>query len=188
MGEGGLSLSPAFALTRSPTPSAPRLQVEALLHGHSYTAYPLGCAAALASLQLLRDPSTNPNMQPHGWLGAQWDYAAVAELSRHPLAARVVALGSVLALELKGSQEAAGAAGYVSAAAATAAVVRGLRARGVFARPLGGVVYMMVTPTTEVATCERLHAALAGALDECIAAGPAGVAALSDAEREGTLV
>lgn len=31
---------------------------KALAHGHSYTANPLGCAAGLASLQLLKDPKT----------------------------------------------------------------------------------------------------------------------------------
>ena len=46
-----------------------------------------------------------------------------------------------------------------------AAVVRRLRAAGVYARPLGNVAYLMVTPTTAPATAARLLAALARAID-----------------------
>jgi hypothetical protein len=51
------------------TPSLP--QLTALLHGHSYTAYPIGCAAAAASLRLLGSPQSNANLcVPAGWVGA----------------------------------------------------------------------------------------------------------------------
>jgi dethiobiotin synthetase/adenosylmethionine--8-amino-7-oxononanoate aminotransferase len=68
----------------------------------------------------------------------------------------------VLAVELAarpGGQRGYGAAGAVG-------VARRLRAAGVFARPLGNVAYLMVTPTTRPATAARLLAALAAALDE----------------------
>ena len=38
------------------------VQLTALLHGHSYTAHPMGCAAALKAIQWYRDPSTNLNI------------------------------------------------------------------------------------------------------------------------------
>jgi hypothetical protein len=33
-----------------------------LLHGHSYTAHPIGCSVAIASLDAYLDPSLNPNL------------------------------------------------------------------------------------------------------------------------------
>ncbi len=57
----------------------------------------------------------------------------------------------MLAAELR---VAAGAGGYGSGEAAK--VVRALRKIGVYGRPLGNVVYLMVTPTTEPEQCRRL--------------------------------
>ena len=34
----------------------------ALLHGHSYTAHPIGCSVAIASLDAYLDPALNPNL------------------------------------------------------------------------------------------------------------------------------
>lgn len=58
--------------------------------------------------------------------------------------------GTVLAVELKTK----GAAGYSATEAAE--VTRGLRQKGVYARPLGNVVYLMVTPTTARELCASL--------------------------------
>lgn len=66
--------------------------------------------------------------------------------------------GTVLAVELKAQD-----AGYTSQAAE--AVVRKLRASGVFTRDLGNVVYLMCTPTSSVAHCERLLEVFVGVLD-----------------------
>jgi dethiobiotin synthetase/adenosylmethionine--8-amino-7-oxononanoate aminotransferase len=168
------------------------VQVEALLHGHSYTAYPLGCAAAMASLAILQNHALNPNLctpaapgrcqkalassssssrneaagaagqaadcttaqqcscsEPCGQLLPQWDDSAAAELSHHPRVKGVVVLGSVLAVELAavGADGQPVSEGYGSSAAVD--VVTALRARGVAARPLGPVVYCMLTPTTD---------------------------------------
>ena len=35
---------------------------QGLLHGHSYTAYPVGCAVAAEAMRLYRDPEANPNL------------------------------------------------------------------------------------------------------------------------------
>ena len=68
-------------------------------------------------------------------------------------------MGTLLAVELRDAE-----AGYSSNAAAGA--VAALRRQGVSARPLGNVVYLMVTPMTAKAQCESLLDALEGALDE----------------------
>lgn len=83
----------------------------------------------------------------------------LAALSQRPEVQRVVALGTVFALELRSEQ-----AGYGSNAAA--AVVQRLRAIGVYARPLGNVVYLMLTPLSSRADAtmllEKLEASLGG--------------------------
>ena len=68
--------------------------------------------------------------------------------------------GTVFAAEVQpGASE---ASGYGSSAARP--VTQWLRRHGVYARPLGNVVYLMVTPTTHPAQCTRLLATLLRAL------------------------
>jgi bifunctional dethiobiotin synthetase / adenosylmethionine---8-amino-7-oxononanoate aminotransferase len=110
-------------------------------------------------MEAIGSPQRNSNMQPNGQLQALWDPEQVHALSNHEAVDRVVCLGCVLAAELK---VAAGAAGYSSGAAK--AVTQKLRARGVYARPLGNVVYLMVTPTTKPETAGELLTALQACL------------------------
>lgn len=168
----------------------------ALLHGHSYTAHPLGCAAAVQALETFTNPEMNPNLctpevpgrclcstmnvnestavppsssslfpsscsVPCGKLRPLWDPTRLTALSHHPKVDRLISLGTVVALELKITTE---AGGYASNAAA--GVVTALRTRGVFARPLGNVVYIIVTPLTKVEKCEELLDALEAALND----------------------
>ena len=58
--------------------------------------------------------------------------------------------GTVFAAELKTS----GVSGYGATEAVQ--VVRDLRTKGIYARPLGNVVYLMVTPVTAPQTCTNL--------------------------------
>jgi adenosylmethionine-8-amino-7-oxononanoate aminotransferase len=50
----------------------------------------------------------------------------------------------------------------------------------VYARPLGDVVYLMVTPTTSKQQCDGLLMALISVLDGCSQVGPARVEPDSD--------
>eukprot|EP00878_Enallax_costatus_P029174 GHUV01031613.1.p1 GENE.GHUV01031613.1~~GHUV01031613.1.p1 ORF type:complete len:190 (+),score=58.50 GHUV01031613.1:699-1268(+) len=97
-----------------------------------------------------------------GQLLPQWDELAAASLSHHPRVKGVVVLGSVLAVELN-PDSGSGKAGYGSSAAVD--VVAALRDRGIAARPLGAVVYLMVTPTTSREKCEWLMSQLSEVLD-----------------------
>jgi dethiobiotin synthetase/adenosylmethionine--8-amino-7-oxononanoate aminotransferase len=69
--------------------------------------------------------------------------------------------GTVLAAELASR---GGGGGYASGEAR--GVTQALRAAGVYARPLGNVVYLMVTPTTAHATATPLLETLLRVLDE----------------------
>ena len=69
--------------------------------------------------------------------------------------------GTVFAAEMQpGASE---AAGYGSSAAKP--VTQWLRRHGVYARPLGNVVYLMVTPTTHPSQCTRLLETLLEAIE-----------------------
>ena len=134
-------------------------KLSALLHGHSYTAHPIGCHAAATALRLLADPASNPNLAAYGGrMRELWPPARVAALSTRPAVARTVAMGTVLALELRtpaGSAATAAAGGYASDAARMLAA-RLRSEQGVYARPLGPVLYLMVGPASPPETCERL--------------------------------
>ena len=75
--------------------------------------------------------------------------------------------GTVLAAEMQPRE--GEAAGYGSAEAKP--VTAWLRARGVYARPLGNVVYFMVTPTTRPQQCTRLLRTLLRAIEASAAEG-----------------
>ena len=124
-----------------------------LYHGHSYTANPLGCAAALASLDLLEArPQLHQGMaarhRPH-----------LEALARHPAVLHPRLLGSIAAFDL-----AVGPAGYLNPAGPQ--LQRRLLREGVFLRPLGRVVYLLpplCISDDELAQC---YAAISRALDE----------------------
>jgi dethiobiotin synthetase/adenosylmethionine--8-amino-7-oxononanoate aminotransferase len=99
--------SPALLRAR-PGPAAGDTKLEALLHGHSYSAHPIGCGVAVAALRLYQDPSANPNVctpsvpgrcsrgcsAPCGKLTGLWDEKEVLRLSNHPGVHSAFALGA----------------------------------------------------------------------------------------------
>ena len=120
----------------------------ALLHGHSYTAHPVGCAAAKFALEHLRaSPVAATEL---------WDADRVGAVRRHPRVDGCWSLGTVFSAKLVSD-----GGGYESTAAER--VTNALVQRGISARPLGDVVYLMVTPFSAAETCDW-------ALDELLAA------------------
>lgn len=124
---------------------------QALLHGHSYTAHPTGCVGALHALEaynatIEREEKTisGPRML--------FDVEQARALSRLPLVEKCFTLGTVLAVTIKPE---AGTSGY-GASSQTIPIVQSLRQQGVFARPLGNVVYIMTSPLTSREECARL--------------------------------
>ncbi|CAL8463526.1 g3060 [Coccomyxa elongata] len=152
-------------------------KIDALLHGHSYSGYPIGCAVAVEALKLYSDAECNPALctphkagrcqsspacaEPCGRLVELWDEKLLKQLSMHDHVARIVALGTLVAAEIQPGQ--GQAAGYGSHEAKS--VVMWLRQHGVYARPLGNVVYLMVTPTTHPSQSRQLLVKLMQAID-----------------------
>ena len=112
-------------------------------HGHSYTANPLGCAAAIASLRIFDSEPVFERIavieKIHGQRGPV--------LARHPAVADVRTIGTVMALELKTDDP-----GYFSEM--RPALYDFYLDKGVLLRPLGNVVYIL---PPYVITAEQLH-------------------------------
>ena len=117
-------------------------------HGHSFTANPLGCAAALASLDLLED-------NPGAYAGFEARHRPRLEqlAARHSRVRRPRCIGTIAAFDLAVEQP-----GYLSA------LGRQLQQRclghGVYLRPLGHVVYLLPPLCLSEAQLEQIHAAL----------------------------
>lgn len=117
---------------------------KAFLHSHSYTGNPLGCRAALASLDLFAQTDVLGNNRQL----AQQMAAATAHFADHPQVAEVRQTGMILAIELVKDK--------ISRKPYPWQERRGLRVYrhalecGVLLRPLGNVLYFMppyvVTP------------------------------------------
>lgn len=166
-------------------------KVDALLHGHSYTAHPIGCAVAIETLravEALKQSSDWKKAQAQWQAGDKgvwsfWSKDAVEQLAALEGVDHAVAMGCVLKVAIKDSQ-----GGYTSTAAVD--VLKKLRygksaSQGhpsvptqqpedeetlpynVHARPLGNVIYLMSslnTPPSVLRTSERvLHNALRSA-------------------------
>ncbi|KAG7381887.1 hypothetical protein PHYPSEUDO_005503 [Phytophthora pseudosyringae] len=125
---------------------------EALLHGHSFTAYPMGCAAAVTALDMYQivNDATAPTKDA---TRAYWDVDALTELSTRPYIERTFAIGTVACVELASEN-----AGYASTEAAE--LIQVLRQNGVYARSLGNVVYMMCSPLTTQEDCNKYLATI----------------------------
>ncbi|KAH7398208.1 pyridoxal phosphate-dependent transferase [Pyrenochaeta sp. MPI-SDFR-AT-0127] len=149
---------------------------EALLHGHSYTAHPIGCHVANVSLETmagLKDSDTwrgfkddwtssepaqatgkqsvdinDQNIQEkEAW--SMWSQGFVLDLSQHKRVEHVNALGSVLAVSLQDNS----GSGYSSSAAiglrdALLNKVTDTKVQ-IHSRVLGNVIYLMASMTTK---------------------------------------
>ncbi|XP_021755387.1 bifunctional dethiobiotin synthetase/7,8-diamino-pelargonic acid aminotransferase, mitochondrial-like [Chenopodium quinoa] len=137
-------------------------KLKALLHGHSYSAHAMGCTAAAKSIKNYKDEKKNPNLTPDGRaLKEIWDAELVNKISMHPQIKRLMVLGTVFAVELQthGSN-----AGYASTIATS--ILQKLREDGIYARPLGNVIYLMCGPYSSPTTCSQLLVKLYHRIDE----------------------
>jgi adenosylmethionine-8-amino-7-oxononanoate aminotransferase len=106
-------------------------------HGHSFTANPLACAVALASLDLVQENRALEKVAAlEGWLRA-----GLEPLRSLPSVGDVRVIGGVGIVELVSDKQTRAAGGYLDdiGPRLTAAFVE----RGLLLRPLGNVVYFM---------------------------------------------
>ena len=107
-------------------------------HGHTFTANPVACAAALASLELFRKERTLARVQPV----IRQFHAALAEFRDLPFVGDVRGCGLIGALELVADRKTKRPLGR---AAMLALYRAGLR-RHLLLRPLGNVLYFFLPP------------------------------------------
>ncbi|KDQ06727.1 hypothetical protein BOTBODRAFT_140806 [Botryobasidium botryosum FD-172 SS1] len=171
-------------------------KVDSLLHGHSYTAHPVGCAAANKTLDLIEELESGEAWSraremwglPAGGIKAAkqhnlpdiwsfWDPEAIVLLSKTSIVEEVMALGTVLAVKLKDEN-----AGYQanSANELLASVQNHLATSnsneltpapgggsfGIHFRTLGSVVYFMSSLNTPAKLLRTLEASLLDVLQK----------------------
>jgi adenosylmethionine-8-amino-7-oxononanoate aminotransferase len=124
-------------------------EARTFFHGHTYTANPLCCAAAIANLDLIAERDTVGHAAKIGERIGELtknlaDYAGVAEIRR---------IGTMTGIEVRSVGERTGFR-----------VCQAARERGVWVRPLGDVIVLMPPLAIEETELEML----VGAVDEAV--------------------
>ncbi|CAE7095647.1 unnamed protein product [Rhizoctonia solani] len=158
-------------------------KIDALLHGHSYSAHPVGCAVASATMDeiglVTRGKewqeakrrcldglyASNGRSESDAW--TLWDPKFVEAASKKKRVEQTMALGTVFAMTLRGAN-----GGYQATIAQDfITVVQNQLATndgeyGLHARTLGDVVYFMSSLNTRRDTLEAIEKAVLAALEQ----------------------
>jgi adenosylmethionine-8-amino-7-oxononanoate aminotransferase len=124
--------------------------LKAFLHSHSYTGNPLGCTAALATLEIFRSRDV---LGRNAGL-ARYMAQAVAELADHPHVGEIRQHGMILAIEMVRDRHSREPFPWQERRGLT--VYRHGLENGVLLRPLGNVVYFMPPYVIEEAEIDLL--------------------------------
>ncbi|MBM82753.1 MAG: adenosylmethionine--8-amino-7-oxononanoate transaminase [Planctomycetaceae bacterium] len=131
-------------------------------HGHTYTGNPLGCAAGLASLELLDRNGVLENVRGN----SEYLAGRLSELSNHPHVGHVRQKGIMAGVELV--QDKGTKAAFPAEQRIGHRVTREARKLGLVTRPLGDVIVLMPAPgmPREVLAqvCDRTFEAIDAAL------------------------
>ncbi|KAI9140832.1 pyridoxal phosphate-dependent transferase [Paraphysoderma sedebokerense] len=141
-------------------------KTDALLHGHSYTGYPVACQVALESLKMMKQSpyykrSAEGANAPSEIMRSPWENNDIVKtISELESVSGVVNLGTVLAVEIKDE-----AGGYASTS--TASIVAELKnVEGILVRALGNIIYIMTTLFTQQETADELARRLRRVLEK----------------------
>jgi adenosylmethionine---8-amino-7-oxononanoate aminotransferase len=129
-------------------------ELKTFFHGHTFTGNPLGCAAALASLDVFEREHTLERLQPK--IALLLDLLE-RQVTPHPAVAEVRARGFMVGIELQGFALHERMGHEVTLAA---------RRRGAIIRPLGDVVVLMPPLSIDEADLRRLVEITAAAIDD----------------------
>ncbi len=118
--------------------------MKTFFHGHSFTANPIACAAANASLDLLLSEACQEDIQRI----AQSHLQFKAQICGHPFIKEVRCLGVILAIELETQHETS----YFNEVRSS--LYPYFLERNILLRPLGNVIYIL---PPYIITDEQLH-------------------------------
>tara|TARA_R110002111_G_scaffold174922_1_gene240465 strand:- start:493 stop:1689 length:1197 start_codon:yes stop_codon:yes gene_type:complete len=116
-----------------------------LFHGHTYTANPLACAAALAGIELL----TSDVIQKNIGKIIQWHQGFDAEIKDHPKIAATRQTGIIYALDLNITMERYGNV--------RDKLFKHFMDSGVFLRPLGNTIYILAPYITTREQMQKIY-------------------------------
>jgi adenosylmethionine-8-amino-7-oxononanoate aminotransferase len=117
-------------------------------HGHSFTANPIACAAALASLDLLEKPSCFQNISRIS--NSHQDFVKKLEANASPNIKSPRTIGTVLAFEIREGPDS-----YLNNISSEISA-KALK-NGIFLRPLGNTVYIMPPYCIDADQMARLY-------------------------------
>jgi adenosylmethionine-8-amino-7-oxononanoate aminotransferase len=124
-----------------------------LFHGHTYTANPLACAAALAGLELLQSEEIQNNIQRIIASHHRFD----EEIKDHPKVESTRQCGIIYALDLKVKMERYGNSRDT--------LFKHFMQNGVFLRPLGNTIYILAPYIISDEQLEKIYETIRSALD-----------------------
>lgn len=139
-------------------------------HGHSYTANPLGCAAAIAACELMEE------YEPVYSAMEQWHADELHQLRNHPRLKKHRVLGTIAAVDIKtGGRDEVSVDPYTSEVLDDEegylnSVADEIKKRcvdhGILLRPLGNVLYLMPPYCTTREQLSDMYKAIADLLEE----------------------
>lgn len=124
-----------------------------LFHGHTYTANPLACAAALAALELLQTEEIQTGIQNC----IEWHQEFDKEIKNHPKVGNTRQLGVIYALDLNVQMERYGNLRNK--------LFKHFMDQGVFLRPLGQTIYILAPFITTKGQMQKIYEAIKSALE-----------------------
>ncbi|MEZ4912913.1 MAG: adenosylmethionine--8-amino-7-oxononanoate transaminase [Chitinophagales bacterium] len=129
-------------------------------HGHSYTANPTACAAALASMDLLIQAETQAAIRQI----STWHKEFIGEIAAHPRVKNARTCGTIAAFELVSDE----ADGYFNTKRRQIEVY--FLERGILLRPLGNTIYFMPPYCINLVQIQQLYRGVKGFLSNSILA------------------
>jgi len=146
-------------------------KVDALLHGHSYTANPVGCSVALESIKMVERHLAAGGFQQEkaAWgvshLGEEgrwsfWSAEFIERVSHYPTIKGSMAMGTVLAIELEDKEADYGSLvgrDFLEALKKETVQVQGGEEFQIHSRPLGNVIYVMTSLFTKPAVVRAME-------------------------------
>jgi len=131
-------------------------KLKTLFHGHSFTANPVACSAALASMDIFLEESTTANIKRISEQHAEF----ATRIKQHPKLADVRQTGTILAMEWKVD----GNTSYFSSLRDT--LYRYFLNAGIILRPLGNVIYILPPYCISNADLDYIYSKIEQALSE----------------------